>query len=614
MTKEQLYQKAMLLPLLPGVYIIKNNKEEIIYIGKAKRLRIRVSQYFKDNIVHEIKVSKMVSNAFSFDIIVTDSEFEALVLECSQIKLHKPKYNILLKDDKGYSYVKITNEAYPKITTCFHKIDDGAVYIGPFTSSYAVREMVETACKSFKLHSCNKKFPSDFNKSRPCLNYHIEKCMGVCKGNISSKEYKNNVQMAVQLIKQGKNEIIKILTQKMLEASEKLEFELACEYRNQINAIEKVTKGQKVIIDSDVSQDVIAVAVGLNAICVSILRFRDSLLVDKREFVFHDTKDINSIRNEFIPRYYFDEVSVSQSYESIPKIIIIDELPEETQILEELLSKELKSKVKIYVPSRGNNAKLVQMAYLNAMDRLSREKGRYAKEDRVLEELSGLLGMENIPKTIESYDISNWGEGTSVAGMVVFENGKPKRNGYRKFKVKTVLTTDDYKSMAEVLTRRVNEYQNNASGQFGIKPDLILLDGGKGQVSLVKKVLKNTAFENVTLFGMVKDNKHRTRALINVNNEEIALNINQSVFSFVSKIQDEVHRFALSYSKTNQKKKTYQGTLTKINGVGEKTSKILLNSLKSINAIKQATVEELSSIKGVSKTTAQNIYDYYRKG
>ena len=622
MTKEQLYDKAVLLPLLSGVYIIKDKQGVIIYIGKAKKLRTRVSQYFRAGVPHDTKVSRMIQNAFEFDVIVTQSEFEALVLECSQIKLHKPKYNILLKDDKGYSYVMVSNEAYPRITAQLQKTQSDAQYIGPFTSSFAVREMVETTVNSFKLPTCNKKFPQDFRKARPCLNYHIGRCMGVCQGKISQEQYNEYVQNAVKLIKQGKGEIIKILTKRMLEHSDRLEFEKALLIRNQITAIEKVSKGQKVVASNEASQDIIAFAAGYGSVCTAILRFRNHILVDKREFVFNETQDIDQVRSEFLPRYYFDDISVSTVYESVPKVIAVDALPAEVDVFGQLLSEEKTSKVKIYVPERGDTAKLVQMAHLNAMERLNREKGRFAKEERTLEELAELFGLDGPPAVIESYDISNWGDGTSVAGMVVFENGKPNKAGYRRFKIKTVLTTDDYQSMAETLERRLGEYdkahtegnleeKNGKQNQFAVKPDLILLDGGKGQVSVVKKVLNGTSFNSVPVFGMVKDNKHRTRAVINSKNEEISINIIRGVFTFITSIQDEVHRFAISYGRSLQKKKTFSSTLTQIEGVGEQTAKLLLKELKTLAAIRNASVEELVKIKGISPKVANNVYNFY---
>ena len=448
MTKRELWEKAKMLPLLPGVYIIRDKTGEIIYIGKAKRLRTRVSQYFREGVPHDAKVTKMIQNAFEFDVIVTQSEFEALVLECSQIKQHKPKYNILLKDDKGYSYVKVTREAYPRISAALQKDDDNADYIGPYTSSFAVREMVETACNVFRLPRCSKKFPQDIGKGRPCLNAHIGRCMAVCSGKISREDYNEAVQSAVHMIRRGQGEILKLLRERMADAAERLDFERAALIRDQIAAIEKVSRGQKVVRSEVDEQDVVAFAGTASAVCAAILRFREGRLVDKREFLFHDTQDIPALREEFLPRYYLED------NEFIPKSIAVDELPAGSGELARLLGETRGSKVRLYVPQRGDTARLVEMARTNAVERLARESGRYAREQKHLDELAALLGLKEPPKIIESYDISNWGDGTSVAGMVVFEDGKPKKAGYRRFKMNTVAGTDDYASMAETLARR----------------------------------------------------------------------------------------------------------------------------------------------------------------
>ena len=447
MTKAELYKKACMLPLLPGVYIIRDKSGTIIYIGKAKRLRTRVSQYFREGVPHDAKVTKMIQNAFEFDVIVTQSEFEALVLECSQIKQHKPKYNILLKDDKGYSYVKVTREAYPRISAALQKDDDNADYIGPYTSSFAVREMVETACNVFRLPRCSKKFPQDIGKGRPCLNAHIGRCMAVCSGKISREDYNEAVQSAVHMIRRGQGEILKLLRERMADAAERLDFERAALIRDQIAAIEKVSRGQKVVRSEVDEQDVVAFAGTASAVCAAILRFREGRLVDKREFLFHDTQDIPALREEFLPRYYLED------NEFIPKSIAVDELPAGSGELARLLGETRGSKVRLYVPQRGDTARLVEMARTNAVERLARESGRYAREQKHLDELAALLGLKEPPRIIESYDISNWGDGTSVAGMVVFEDGKPKKAGYRRFKMNTVAGTDDYASMAETLAR-----------------------------------------------------------------------------------------------------------------------------------------------------------------
>ena len=410
MTKAELYQKACMLPLLPGVYIIRDKSDTIIYIGKAKRLRIRVSQYFREGVPHDNKVSQMIAHAYAFDVIVCQSEFEALVLEASQIKAHTPKYNILLKDDKGYSYIRVTREDWPRLSFTLQKEEDGAEYIGPYTSSFAARQMAETAMDAFRLPRCNKRFPQDIGKGRPCLNAHIGKCMAVCSGKISCETYNEAVKGAVHLIRYGKKDILKTLNERMLEASDRLEFETAALIRDQINAITKVSAGQKVVVDPDVEMDVVALAGTPGSVCAAVLRFREGRLTDKREFLFHDTSDIDAVREEFLPRYYLDD-------EQIPKIIAVDALPPDVDALQQALNQKRGSEVQLYVPQRGDKAHLVEMAHTNAVERLARESGRYAREEKLLDELAQVLGLPKPPRAIESYDISNWGDGSSVCGI-----------------------------------------------------------------------------------------------------------------------------------------------------------------------------------------------------
>lgn len=608
MTKHELWEKAKMLPLLPGVYIIRDKTGTVIYVGKAKRLRIRVSQYFREGVPHDAKVTKMIQNAFEFDVIVTQSEFEALVLECSQIKQHQPKYNILLKDDKGYSYVKITKEPYPRVLAALQKEDDNAEYIGPFTSSFAVREMVETACNVFRLPRCAKKFPQDIGKARPCLNAHIGLCMAVCSGKISQQEYNECVQNAVHMIRRGQTEMLKVLRVRMEQASERLDFERAAVIRDQIAAIEKVSRGQKVVRSETQEQDVIAFAGTASAVCAAILRFREGRLVDKREFLFRETQDIPALREEFLPRYYLED------NEFIPRTVAVDELPSDASELEQLLSETRGTKVRLYVPRRGDTAHLIEMARTNAAERLARESGRYAREEKRLDELAALLGLNTPPAVIESYDISNWGDGTSVAGMVVFENGKPKKSGYRRFKMKTVVGTDDYASMAETLMRRAQEYEAGAKGQFAQRPDLFLIDGGRGQVSVVKQTLKGTALADVPVFGMVKDDRHRTRGLIDAQGREITLAMHKGVFAFITAIQDETHRWANDYRRRMQKSRAYSSTLQEIRGVGPATSRALMMHFKTVSAVKQASEAELASAKGVTRTAARAVYEHFHPG
>lgn len=605
MTKAELYKKATMLPLLPGVYIIRNKAEEIIYIGKAKRLRTRVSQYFREGVPHDEKVTRMVAAAFSFDVIVTQSEVEALTLECLQIKMHKPKYNILLKDDKGYSYIKVTKGDWPRITAELQKGDDEAEYIGPFISSFAVRQMVQTVNDSFLLPRCGRRFPEDIGKGRPCLYAHIGMCMGVCSGKISQQVYYQAVQDAVQMIKQGKGEIIKILRQRMEDASENLEFERAALLRDQISAIEKVSAGQTMVVGGEKEQDVIAFARTAHAACAAILRFREGMLTDKREFVFHDTNNLETLREEFLPRYYLDDE------EEVPKVIAVDAPLPDQGPLAQLLSEKRGSKVRIYVPERGDNATLVKTAYTNAAERLARESGRTSREDKALDELAGLLGLENPPQVIESYDISNWGDGTSVCGMVVFEGGRPKKAGYRRFKIKGVAGTDDYASMEEALLRRAAEFDSGAAGQFGIKPDLILLDGGQGQVSAGQKAVAGTGLADVPMFGMVKDNRHRTRGIISAAGDEIVLAMHRGVFTFVTSIQDEVHRFAIDYQRRAAKGKSFSSTLTSIPGVGPATAKALMAQFRTLRVISDTPEADLAKVKGVSRKAAAAVWLHF---
>ena len=523
MTKAELYQKACMLPLLPGVYIIRDKSDTIIYIGKAKRLRIRVSQYFREGVPHDNKVSQMIAHAYAFDVIVCQSEFEALVLEASQIKAHTPKYNILLKDDKGYSYIKVTKDEWPRLSFTLQKEDDGAEYIGPYTSSFAARQMAETAMDAFLLPRCNRRFPQEIGRGRPCLNAHIGKCMAVCSGKISCTD-----------------------------------------------------------------------AAG---------RARQRHHVHLHVGVHHD----------LLPRYYLDD-------EQIPKVIAVDELPPDADALQQALSEKRGSEVQLYVPQRGDKAHLVEMAHTNAVERLARESGRYAREEKLLDEMAQVLGLPKPPRTIESYDISNWGDGTSVCGMVTFRDGKPYKAGYRKFRMKTVAGTDDYASLAETVSRRAAEYEKYSgmaangepsSNYFGQKPDLLLMDGGRGQVSAAKAALAGTALADVPLYGMVKDDHHRTRAIVDSEGREIAINMNRGTFTFITAIQDETHRFANAYRRQQMNKKSYSSTLTEVPGVGPKTAKALMAQFKSVGAVKEATPDQLENTPGVGRQMAQTIYEYF---
>lgn len=600
-----LRKKAMSLPLLPGVYIMKNADGEIIYIGKAKALKNRVSQYFGSQNRHPIKVRKMVENVDRFDYIVTGSEFEALVLECSLIKQHSPKYNILLKDDKGYSYIRISEGEYRKISAVFNKKDDGSEYIGPYLSSYSVRQSVDAANKIFKLPQCNKVFPRDFGKSRPCLNYYISQCCGLCTGKIKKSDYDEAVDGAIAFLKGDSRDIIADLRVKMEKAAEELDFEQAAKLRDRINSIERIKEKQKVVYKSVEEQDVFATADIDGSVCLAVLRFSNGRLFDSEHFFFDDPGDKESMRSDFITSYY-------SMRDNIPKRVTVDGEVADRELLEQWLSEKKGKKVTVFVPARGEQLEIVNMCRKNAEEKLAIKKGRTGREIAVLDELKDLLGLKKTPEYIESYDISHTAGQDSVAGMIVFKGGKPFRKAYKRFSIKSFDGNDDYRAMNEVLTRRFSEYEKSKDSTegFGKLPDLILLDGGVGQVHAVEPVLREFGLK-IPLFGMVKDNRHRTRA-ISGDGGEIAINSKRQVFTLVSEIQNEVHRFSVAYHHQKHAKRGLSLSLTEIEGVGEKRASALLKYFKTMTAIKNAEVDELSKAPGITSAVAQNIYDYYR--
>ncbi len=600
-----LRKKAMSLPLLPGVYIMKNADGEIIYIGKAKALKNRVSQYFGSQNRHPIKVRKMVENVDRFDYIVTGSEFEALVLECSLIKQHSPKYNILLKDDKGYSYIRISEGEYRKISAVFNKKDDGSEYIGPYLSSYSVRQSVDAANKIFKLPQCNKVFPRDFGKSRPCLNYYISQCCGLCTGKIKKSDYDEAVDGAIAFLKGDSRDIIADLRAKMEKAAEELDFEQAAKLRDRINSIERIKEKQKVVYKSVEEQDVFATADIDGSVCLAVLRFSNGRLFDSEHFFFDDPGDKEGMRSDFITSYY-------SMRDNIPKRVTVDGEVADRELLEQWLSEKKGKKVTVFVPARGEQLEIVNMCRKNAEEKLAIKKGRTGREIAVLDELKDLLGLKKTPEYIESYDISHTAGQDSVAGMIVFKGGKPYRKAYKRFSIKSFDGNDDYRAMNEVLTRRFSEYEKSKDSTegFGKLPDLILLDGGVGQVHAVEPVLREFGLK-IPLFGMVKDNRHRTRA-ISGDGGEIAINSKRQVFTLVSEIQNEVHRFSVAYHHQKHAKRGLSLSLTEIEGVGEKRASALLKYFKTMTAIKNAEVDELSKAPGITSAVAQNIYDYYR--
>ena len=603
MTIPELFQKAQQLPAQPGCYIMRDAANEIIYIGKAKRLRVRVSSYFRAGAEHQPKVAKMVSLVDHFDVIVTDSEFEALVLECSLIKQHKPKYNILLKDDKGFCYIKISAGRYPRITVELQKIEDGGAYIGPYMSTFGIRTMVDNAVAAFKLPTCSKKFPQQFRKERPCLNAHIGRCMALCSGEIGEEEYNARIRDAVALLTKGSKSILASLQSDMEKASEALEFEKAARLRDSIAAIKKIETGQKVIKStSDSDMDVFAFAGDEKNVCAVVLKFREGHLCDKDEQLHRDTTDIAALREEFVSHYYINN-------RDVPRRVLVDSEFGDMDLVSQMLSQQEGRRVAVNVPQRGDNHALVAMAYNNATDRLKREAGRRSKDENALGELANLLGLSKPPAVIEAYDISNYGE-EAVAGMVVFRDGVPRRQEYKRFIIKTVEGVDDYASMSEAISRRVARYDDGASKGFSVKPDIILLDGGKGHLSVVSDLLAATSFADVPLFGMVKDDKHRTRGIV-AREGELSVALHKTAFSLITKIQDETHRFTVEYQRSRHSKTSFRSSLLDIPGIGEVRAKQLLRHFKTIEAIRGASVEELAEAPNMSTVSANAVWRHF---
>lgn len=596
-----LRDKTSKLTEKPGCYIMKDSGGKIIYVGKAKNLKHRVTSYFRKGQDHLPKVWKMVSLVRDYDFIVTDSEFEALVLECSLIKQYSPKYNILLKDDKGYSYIRVSNEEYPRLTAALQKEDDGAQYIGPYISSYSVKQAVDEANRVFMLPTCTKQFPRDLGKSRPCLNCFIKQCMGVCKGEISAEDYRGVVQQAVEYIKSGSQASVERLTEQMNAAAEALDFEQAAKLRDRIAAIKKAAEGQKIVSDDLRDMDIFAVSENADRACGSVLMYRGGRLFDKYSAPLGMTDLGPAMREGFITEFY-------SARSEIPKDILLDEPIENTELLERYLSDKCGHRVHISVPQRGALLRLTTLAKSNASEHLSLRVGRTGKEITALEELAKALGLERPPRFIECYDISNFGSSDMTCGMVVYENGRPCKRFYRKFAIKTVHEQNDYACMCEAVERRFKRYLEGEDEGFSTLPDLILLDGGKGHVATVTPVVRALGI-NVPIYGLVKDSKHRTRAAT-ASDHEISLTSYRRAFALVTAIQDEVHRYAITFTKARHKKNSFALGLTSVKGIGEKKAQKLMTEYKTRAALEAATEYELAKTAGVSAATAAELYKY----
>ena len=601
------------LPAQPGVYIMHDAKDEIIYVGKAISLKNRVRQYFQSSRNKGVKIEQMVTHIRRFEYIVTDSELEALVLECNLIKEHHPKYNTMLMDDKTYPFIKVTvGEDYPRIMLARRIQKDKAKYFGPYTSSGAVRDTIDLLHKLYHIRTCNRNLPRDIGKERPCLNYHIKQCEAPCQGYISAEDYQRSVAEAVRFLSGKFDGILHELEEKMQAASEALEFEKAIEYRELWNSVKKIAQKQKITDSHGEDRDVLAAATADEDAVVQVFFIRGGRLIGRDHFYLRITKgeSVGSILDSFIKQYY-------AGTPFIPGELMVQEELEDTALIEEWLSAKRNGKVSVRVPKKGTKEKLVELAANNAAMVLSKDKERLKREEGrtigAVKEIAHMLGISEITR-MEAYDISNTNGFESVGSMVVYERGKPKRNDYRKFKIKGIQGADDYGSMREVLTRRFTHglrerEESKELGGFTAFPDLILMDGGKGQVNVAQQVLDELHL-HIPVCGMVKDDHHRTRGLY-YENEEITIDRSSEAFKLITRIQDEAHRFAIEYHKQLRGKGQVHSILDDIEGIGPARRKALMRSFQNLDEIKEASVEVLTAIPSMNEKAAKSVYNFF---
>lgn len=600
------------VPDNPGVYQMKNQFGEIIYVGKAKNLKKRVRQYFQSK-NHIPKIQAMIKNIAEFEYIIVDNEVEALILEANLIKKYRPKYNTILRDDKQYPYIKISvQEKYPRIYKVREVKKDGAKYFGPYPSAYAVNEIIDMIGSLYKLRKCSLKLDGTKKNQRPCLNYHIGRCTAPCMGNVESKSYKEEVDKAIRFLAGGEEELIKSLTEKMQTSSENLDFEAAAKYRDQIKALELISEKQKIVsANSNLDQDVIGSALGIEEACIQIFFIRNGKIIGREHYLLTNIE--NETREEIISSF------LSQFYTGtvyVPKEIYIETEIEDMEVFEKLLSEKRGNKVSIKVPAKGDKSMLIKMIKKNALEILEKGSQRIKRNldesMQAVEELKELLELDEAPLRIEAYDISNIQGVESVGSMVVFERGIPSKSNYRRFRIKTVKGPNDYKSMEEVLERRINRGlgQGDMKG-FNKMPDLILIDGGKGQTNIAEEVIYNYGL-NIPICGMIKDDKHTTRGLI-YQNKEIELCKDNKVYRLIYRIQEEAHRFAIEYHRNLRDKTLFKSELDNIENVGEKRKINLLKEFGSVESIKTKSIEELSAVEGMNVKAAESVYNYFRK-
>ena len=600
MTFDQLKEKAACLPLLPGVYIMKDKAENVIYVGKAQKLKNRVSQYFQDSSGHSPKTRMMVSKIFDFDVIVAASEFEALILECSLIKRHLPKYNILLKDDKGYPYLRLDmKEIYPRITLVNKVGTDNAGYYGPFGSRGVTNNLLQTIRHALKLPDCNKQFPKDIGKERPCLSYHMNLCAGWCQPQKTQKEYLEVMEHARQLLTGNFKEVTEAIKGQMLQAAEELNFELAASLRDCLKSVEALGQKQLVTAGTLADTDVIGFYQTNIRACFTVLHFSGGNLLDKDYEILPIVDDIPAAISDLIKQYY-----LSRGY--APRYVLLPCNIDDGLVFEQLLEQEYGRKVHIKVPQRGDNARLIELAEKNAKEEVLRITDKAERNRSTLNLLKKMLRLESVDR-IESFDISNI-SGTDVVGsMVVYQDGKPRKSDYKRFKLEGMAGQDDYAAMRQVLTRRLNHLKNSDAG-FEMKPDLLLIDGGVSHAALAQEVLHDLAL-SIPVFGMVKDGRHRTRALVTSEGREINIDTQQTVFALIGAIQEETHRFAITYHRQLRSKRLQYSELDHIPGVGPKRKELLLKKFKSVSAIRHASLIELEHVLPVE--IAKAVYDYF---
>lgn len=599
---EDLKKEAHSLPLSPGVYLMKNKDDTVIYVGKAKKLRNRVSQYFLDTVSHSPKTRLMVSKIDHFEVIVAASEFEALVLECSLIKRYQPKYNILLKDDKGYPFIRMeAKKLYPQITMAGRIENDGALYFGPFGSRGITQEILNTVKQVLKLPSCEKKLPASKGKGRHCLHYHMNHCLGWCCMEDCQEEYARRIEQARQLLSGNYRSAAEEIRAQMLQASESLQFELAASYRDSLAAIEALGKKQFVTAGALADTDVIGFAQSETKACFSVLHFSGGNLLDKDFEILPTIEDPSAAVSALVKQYY-----LNKGY--APKIILLPFEIEDLTLFEKLLEEKYTRKTRIRIPQRGDNLRLVELAVKNAREEVDRVTGKEERINATLSVFGKMINKESVSR-IESFDISNLGGSDIVASMVVFCDGRPRPSEYKKFRVEGLCDPDDYASMAQVVKRRFTHYLQQDKG-FEASPDVLLIDGGINHASIVRNTLYEMGLELFVL-GMVKDDRHRTRALVTPDGEEIRIDNNQAVFCFIGRIQEETHRFAISYHRKLRSKRLRYSELDSIPGIGPKRKQLLLSKFKSISAIRSASLSELEQF--LPMDAAHAVFEHFRK-